>query len=211
MQTTSALAAAHTAGAPNHDTSTLPAARGARLGFAAAACWLALGVESIVRPWQANYRDALWIVPWVLTALTFVAVHAAQRTRSGAVGSISFAFLMIATVLTLLGNVGLLLGSPTLAVFGFPWGALLWTAALVAFGAATWRARVLPRHAGIAIMLLEPASILTGLALSPIAPLHERGAYSGAVEKGLVLAVVAYALWSRRSQVGGHEGRSPSD
>jgi hypothetical protein len=37
----------------------------------AAFAWLALGAESIARPVQVNYRDALWMVPFVLTAIAF--------------------------------------------------------------------------------------------------------------------------------------------
>jgi hypothetical protein len=43
------------------------------------------------------------------------------------------------------------------------------------------------------MMLLEPGSVLAGLALSPIAPIHDRGTYSGAVEKGIALAFLAVA------------------
>jgi hypothetical protein len=65
---------------------------------------------------------------------------------------------------------------------------------LIAFGIGTWKTRVLPRYVGITLVLLEPASTLPGLALSPIAPLHDRGAYSGAVEKGIALAIVALGI-----------------
>jgi hypothetical protein len=96
-----------------------------------------------------------------------------------------------------MGNVGLLSSQLILAAFSFPWGALLWTIGLIAFGVGTWKAKALPRYVGLALILLEPGSILTGLALSPIAPLHERGGYSAGVEKGLVLAFMAAGLCSR--------------
>src|SRR4051812_46382074 len=49
---------------------------------------------------------------------------------------------------------------------------------------------------------LEPGSILTGLALSPIAPLHDRGAYSAGIEKGLALALIAWELRSLVYSIG---------
>jgi FtsH-binding integral membrane protein len=178
---------------------TLFAARGFRICGFAATCWIALGLESILRPQQANYRDAVWMVPWVLTAIAFWLIHRTQRSPAAWLERVGFYAVMIASVLALLGNVGLLANQPALAVFGFPWGAMLWTVALIVFGIGTLKAGILPRSAGIALMLLEPGSILTGLALSPVAPLHERGAYSGGVEKGVMLALISFGLLSVRS------------
>jgi hypothetical protein len=172
------------------------AMRGAVTAAVAAVCWIALGMESILRPQQENYRDALWMVPFALNAITLVFVHALQRSPEARFERLGFYFVMSASVLVFLGNVGLLASQPLLAKFSFPWGALLWTVGLILFGVATWKAKILPAYAGFALILLEPASILTGLLLAPIAPLHERGAYSGAVEKGVVLAVIGLALRS---------------
>jgi hypothetical protein len=58
---------------------------------------------------------------------------------------------------------------------------------------------VVPRHVGVALSLLEPGSLLTGLALSPIAGLADRGAYSAGIEKALVLWLVARALLAQAS------------
>jgi len=55
-------------------------------------------------------------------------------------------------------------------------------------------AGLLPKYAGWALILLEPSSILAALALSPVAPLLPRGAYSGNVGKGLAMGIVALAL-----------------
>jgi hypothetical protein len=70
----------------------------------------------------------------------------------------------------------------------------LWAIGLILFGMGTMLAGVLPRYAGVVMMLLEPGSVLAGLALSPIAPIHDRGTYSGAVEKGIGLALLALAM-----------------
>jgi len=65
---------------------------------------------------------------------------------------------------------------------------------MIPFGIATARGGAVPRRIGVALALLEPGSILTGIALSPLAGLHDRGNYSGGLEKGLVLLMVAFAL-----------------
>ena len=69
-----------------------------------------------------------------------------------------------------------------------------WMAGLIVFGIDTWIVKVLPWYVGPALILLESGALLTGLALAPVAPLHDRGAYSAGIEKGFVLAVVALAL-----------------
>ena len=46
----------------------------------------------------------------------------------------------------------------------------------------------------ISIILLEPGSLLAGLALSPIALCTICAAYSAGVEKGLVLALLARGM-----------------
>ena len=169
-------------------------ATGVFVAVLAAATWIALGIESIVRPEQENYRDALWIIPFALTAIAFCYVHAVQHARATRFGIFSFYFLMVASFLVFLGNVGVLANEPILAKLGFPVGALLWMLGLVLFGIGTWTANTLPRYVAVAIMLLEPGSLATGLAFAPIAPLHERGAYSAGIEKGLVLALVAVGM-----------------
>jgi hypothetical protein len=160
----------------------------------AAFAWLALGAESIARPVQVNYRDALWMVPFVLTAIAFTFLHAVQRSQTDHFETASFYFLMTASALGFLGNTGILTNQPLLASFAFPWGAILWMLGLVAYGIATLKAKVVPRYVAISIILLEPGSLLTGLALSPIAPIHDRGAYSAGIEKGLVLALLALGM-----------------
>ena len=57
-------------------------------------------------------------------------------------------------------------------------------AGLIAFGIATIRARVLPSYAGLGLVLLEPASILTWLAFAPFVGLSDLGAYSSTLPQG---------------------------
>ena len=101
---------------------------------------------------------------------------------------------MIASALAFAGSIGIQAEQPALAALGFPGGAVIWAVGLMVFGVATLRAAVFPRFVGIALILLEPGSILTGLALAPISPLHDRGSYSAGVEKGLALALVSYGF-----------------
>src|SRR5438445_12212919 len=76
--------------------------------------------------------------------------------------------LIGASVLALLGNLGVMLNNSLLSTMGFPGGAIVFALGLIAFGIATWRARVLPRYVALALMLWEPGSIATGLLLAPI-------------------------------------------
>jgi hypothetical protein len=92
------------------------------VAYAAAACWIALGLESIVRPEQENYRDWLWMLPFALTMLIFYFVHVVQRGAGQNVERAGFYFVMIASGLTVLGNVGVSLEQRTLAVLGLAWG-----------------------------------------------------------------------------------------
>ncbi|HEY6182278.1 MAG TPA: hypothetical protein VIW67_08530, partial [Terriglobales bacterium] len=170
------------------------ASQGSFVAIWAAVSWVLLGIESIVRPRQVNFRDVVWIIPFSLTTAAFVYLHLVQRSRESKVETIGFYAVIIASLLAFLGNVGVQLDAPMLAKFGFPWGALLWMAGLIVFGIGTWIAKVLPWYVGLALILLEPGALLTGLALAPVAPLHDRGAYSAGIEKGFVLAVVALAL-----------------
>ena len=177
---------------------------GIRFGWVTAACWTIFGLESILRPEPQNYRDLVWVLPFTLTAVTFSFLHGVQRSARAGLERVGYAAVVTAMALVVLGNVGLVTGQPLLAALRFPWGALLWTAALFFFGAGTWRAGVVPWYVGLALILLEPGSIVTGLLLSPIAPLHDRGGYSAGVEKGLAVAVIAIGLraWRRRDAEG---------
>ena len=97
-----------------------------------------------------------------------------------------------------INNIGPMAPSAVKALesLGFPGGAIVWLVGLVCFGIGTLIAGALPKYAGWALMLLEPSSILAALALSPIAPLLPRGAYSGNVGKGVAMGIIALGLRS---------------
>src|SRR4051794_32662417 len=181
-----------TAISPASDQKRL-AITGSRFAFAAAITWIALGADSIVRPFQVNARDTFWMLPFALTMISFVYVHRVQRSDSK-LERFSYYIVMFASSLVFLGNIGIQANNNFLGNLGFPAGAILWTVGLIAFGIGTLRSKVLPSLAGWALILLEPLSILCGVALSPIAPLLEHGVYSGAVEKGIFIALVGYGF-----------------
>lgn len=181
--------------APNSSAKLLTTARhGATIGFIGAAVWFLFGLESILRPDQWNARDTIWFVPFAFTVLTFIYMHRVQQPARNAVERYTFYALMIGSALVALGNTGLTLNNPTLSKLGFPTGAIIWIVGMLLYGIGILRAKVLPKYAGWALILFEPGSILTGLALSPIAPLHERGGYSAGVEKGLAVFFMAWGM-----------------
>ena len=173
---------------------------GARFGWISTAAWIVLGMDSILRPVQDNRRDVFWWFPFAFMMLAIVAVHRVQRWRGLRVERYTYYSVMFASALALLGNLGLVFNMPLLAKLGFPAGGLLFMVGLAAFGIGTWRAKVLPRYAAMALILWEPGSIATGLLLAPISPLHERGTYSAGVWKGLAMGIVSMAL-----QAAGHQ------
>ena len=102
--------------------------------------------------------------------------------------------MQAALLLAMIGNTARALDVEALAFLGFPVGALLWMGGLVSWGAALLRSRAVPRYAGWALILLEPASIAFGVALAPIAGLADHGSYSGAFPKAVALVAVGVAL-----------------
>ena len=155
--------------------------------------WSAMGVESVLRPFQDNRRENFWPLPFLCTVVAFTCVHLLHKGRSRT-ERFGFAMMAIASGLMLLGNLGLQLNIKPLERLQAPMGPLIWFVGLVCFGVGILVADVMPKYAGWAVILLEPSSVLTALALSPIAPLLPRGAYSGNVGKGIALGIVAIAL-----------------
>jgi hypothetical protein len=158
---------------------------------AAGLAWLALGVESIVRPDPRDYRDIAFLVPWCLTLAGVIALERLQRARLGRVGRIGFVGLVVAMLAVIAGSVALMLGlTDTHFMFAVP----PWILTMAVFGGATARAGVVPRWVGVALALTEPLTIATGVALSPWVPLAEHGGFSGAVAHGVIFLSIARAL-----------------
>jgi len=172
---------------------------GERYGWISALAWIAIGLDSILRPIQDNRREIYWWIPFAFMMLALISIHRVQRSQNRRFELYSYRAVMLASALVLLGNLGLVFNVSALSELGFPGGAIVWMVGQIAFGIATWRARVLPWYVGLALVLWEPGSIAAGLLLAPIAPLHERGSYSAGLEKGLALAVMAYGLRAYRN------------
>lgn len=165
-----------------------------RVAFVAATLWATLGIDSLARPIQDNRRDLIVLVPFLLTTLVLWFIGQMQSPRGDRLERLSFWVLIIASALTILGGIGDVLHSALLEHLGFPAGPLLWTVGLIVYGIASWRTRIFPRYVALTLILFEPASILTGVALSPIAPLHDSGSYTGGLEKAVAVMILGLAI-----------------
>lgn len=158
-----------------------------------AAAWIALAGDSIVRPEPFRYRDALLLVPWVLLAATLLSVHRLQRDCAGALEGWGIRALLGGMAFVAAGNVHIVLANAD-SNFAFPLGALIFIGGLLAFGIGTVRAGVFPWSVGVAIAVSQLLTMVTGVALSPLVPVHDYGNYSGALAHGLVMLFLAANL-----------------
>lgn len=169
------------------------AATASRIAFMAAILWAALGFDSLLRPYQDNHRDFAVLLPFTLTGIVLWFIGQIQSAIRNRLERIMFWALIVACCLTVLGGVGNVMHNAVLERLGFPAGPVLWTVGLVVYGIATWRMRVFPRYVAWTLILFEPASILTGVALSPIAPLRDSGSYTGGIEKAVAVLILGLA------------------
>lgn len=169
------------------------AATATRVAFTAAILWALLGFDSLVRPYQDNRRDLLVLLPFTLTGVVLWLIGQIQSVARNRLGRTAFWVLIAACCLTVLGGIGNAAHNAPLERLGFPTGPLLWTVGLIVYGIASWRIRVFPRYVAWTLLLFEPASILTGVALSPIAPLHDSGSYTGGIEKAVAVLILGLA------------------
>jgi hypothetical protein len=191
-----ALAMAPVTAETDHTRSVLVAGR---TGLVAAALWLVLAAESVVRGGSQEYRDILWMAPWVATVAMLALVYRAQRSRLRAWGRLSFLLVGITMTLVLVGQLGSLLDNDAMLVFYFPLGPVLWLLSMVPAGIATVRAGVVPRRVGVLIAAFEAISMATGVALSPVFGLADGGDYSSiGIGKGLVVLAIALSLLAGR-------------
>lgn len=171
------------------------AAAGATLATAGAVGWFALGADSLVRPGAEHYRDALFVLPFILYAVTLACIHQLQRHRSGSLERWAFRVVIVTVVLIGAANVALVLGSDALQALSFPIGALAWMLGMAALGAGTVRAGVFPPRVGWAIALAQPLTIALAIPLALLGwELHERGSYTGVIVHGVVMLILAAAL-----------------
>ena len=151
------------------------------------AVWLVLGLSAVLGYLQAipGREDVvLLIVALLLTAVGLVGLHALQGARYGFLGRAGLSIALASLLARVLGAGVYLAGSSALAWISYPWGTVGMVVGFVAYGAATLRARVLPRWCGLALAVSVPVSL-------PLA------AYGTALF-GLIVGVLGYALWSRK-------------
>lgn len=163
--------------------------------IAALIAWLAMTADSAMRPLQDDRREIIWLLSFCLTVAAIGCVHRVQRDRSRT-ELIGFCIFAVASALALAGNLGTLLHLKPPAVLGSPAGAMVWLAGLACFGVGTLSARALPWYAGLALIVLEPASVVAALVVPHIAPLVHRVAYTGHL--GIAFAMLAVALGMRK-------------
>ena len=157
----------------------------------AGTAWLALGLESIIRPEQHNYRDTVMNVPWLLTLAVVFGIHQRQRHRNGRLERWGF----VGVVVSMIAAVGLVLPQSVGAIDTiFALTVPAWILSMFAFGIGTARAGVFPRWVGVGLAISELLTMGAAAAMSPWIPLRDRGSFSGAVAHGIVFLSIAVAI-----------------
>lgn len=157
----------------------------AGLAFAAS------GLLRVALP-DALLPEALFAFAFVPMLAGLAGFHALQRDGYGAIGRAGFYTIVVATLIRVLGAAALLSGSSALGWLAAGQGiyealSLIIMAGFLLYGAATLRAKMLPRWCGIGLIVGLPVTI----------PL---GHVWGAMLFGLFWLVLGCVLWSRRSE-----------
>lgn len=162
-------------------------------GLGAAAGFAVIAIHSVLVPEPQDWRNAAMLFPWVLTMVLLAGVQGAQA--AGATRSCRWAFRTTQAAMAANGLLLLLVALDVgdLRSLAGP-AALAWIAGMIWFGVCTVRNRTFPAVVGVAIAATEPLVILTGLALSPIAPLSDYGSYTGAIGHAVVMGLVGVHL-----------------
>jgi hypothetical protein len=98
---------------------------GERYGWISALAWMAMGLDSILRPIQDDRREIYWWIPFAFMMLTLISIHRVQRSQSRRFELYSYRAVMLASALVLLGNLGLVFNVRALSELGFPGGAIV--------------------------------------------------------------------------------------
>lgn len=171
--------------------------------------FLALSAVSLVAD-PIPGLDLLFAGAWLCAVVPVLRLHALHRGRDGVLGTVGTVALGAGAISNALGLVVRVTGSDVLSRLVLPVGALLLFLGLVALGVATWRARVLPRWCGAAMVALLPLTFLTSIPL----PVQGDGAgdYPGVFVVGVFW--LALALATRRREdlhvaAGQHQATRP--
>lgn len=135
---------------------------------------------------DAQYLDAIFVVALLFVTVGMVGFHALQKDDYGRIGRAGLYTVVVATLAQVVGLVVLLLGSAALEWF-IPIGSLAVLVGFVLYGAATLRAKVLPRWAGVGFIVGLPVTIALGEVW-------------GFVVFGLLWLALGYALRARGSR-----------
>jgi hypothetical protein len=175
---------------------TWPARHARLLATLAGAAWTALGLESILRPEQHNYRDYVMFVPWLLTLVAIIGIHQIQRAYGGRLERWGFAAVAASMTLGALAAIPQAFGQ---LESSFVVVAPVWVFGMIVFGIGTARAGVFPRWVGVLLAMSELLTMAAAAAMSPWVPIRDRGSFSGAIAHGVVFLLISFAV-DRRSQ-----------
>jgi hypothetical protein len=153
---------------------------------AGGAVWLLLGLSNVFGYLQAipGREDVVLLaLALVLTAAGLVGLHALQKASYGLLGRVGFYLALASIAARVVRDVLFLAGSQALQWIVWP-SVVGLLVGLVAYGAATWRARVLPRWYGLALIVSMPVSLPSRT--------------YGTALFGLFLLVLGYVLWLRK-------------
>lgn len=144
-------------------------------------------LEPVVFARSPSLSEPLLPVAYLLTAIGLVGFHVLQRGDYGDIGRAGFYTASAGSLAAILATIVPLVRGPELDLLHSV-GALLLIVGYVIYGAATLRAKVLPRWCGAAFILIGPVTFaLLGFGGNTL------------MVFGLFWLVLGYALWSRRN------------
>src|SRR5690348_267040 len=71
--------------------------RAAVVALFAGAAWIAVGLDTIVRPDVYTYRDVLILIPWLTTGAALVQLQRVQASRAGRLGKVGI-WMVVAAI-----------------------------------------------------------------------------------------------------------------
>jgi len=168
---------------------------GAVAALVAAAGFLLVSVDSLLRGGAETVRDAVLIPAWLGAMVALAAVH---RT-GGPAGRLRRVGIWL--VLVGMAGAGIALVAHVAGVDGVeaagPAFGLLWLVGMVLFAVGAGRDGALGRRLAVAVAVTEPGTIALGAALSAWRPIEDFGSYTGAAVNGVVFALLARELAAR--------------
>lgn len=159
----------------------------------AASVFAVVAIHSVLAPDPRDWRTAAMAVGFALVVVALAGVQAVQHSLIGRTGRVAFVVLEVSVAANAALFAAAAAGTDPAPALAAPAG-LGFVVTMIVVGVSTVRARVFPRRVGLAIALAEPATVALGLALSPIAPLHDYGGYTGALGLAAAMAVIAVDL-----------------